>query len=270
MRASVTLVDDDGLLAAYDSDLREGSELLGARWTRREQPVWWAGFDHGGFVTYRDLGGLTGSDLDAVIGRTVAFFRDETDVAQFEWKTRGHDRPADLGERLVAQGLAAEDEETVMVGEAVRLLDAPPPPQGVAVRRVGDGADLHDDVAAVLRMQEEVFGVDRGPRLEAVLSAAREGSEEYWLAEAGDLVVATGSLRPVPGTRFAGIWGGAVREGWRGRGIYRALVAARARAAIARGVELVHSDSTAMSRPILERSGLVAVTTTTPYVWRPG
>ena len=34
------------------------------------------------------------------------------------------------------------------------------------------------------------------------------------------------------------------------------------------GVRFMHSDCTAMSRPILERSGLIAVTTTTPYVWR--
>jgi hypothetical protein len=32
-------------------------------------------------------------------------------------------------------------------------------------------------------------------------------------------------------------------------------------------VRLLNSDCTPMSRPILERSGLVAVTTTTPYVW---
>ena len=41
----------------------------------------------------------------------------------------------------------------------------------------------------------------------------------------------------------------------------------RARAALAEGVRYINSDCTVMSRPILERSGLVAVTTTTPYVW---
>jgi hypothetical protein len=34
------------------------------------------------------------------------------------------------------------------------------------------------------------------------------------------------------------------------------------------GVRYIHSDCSAMSRPILERSGLVAVTTTTPYLWK--
>ena len=46
-----------------------------------------------------------------------------------------------------------------------------------------------------------------------------------------------------------------------------ALTAARARSALDRGVRWLNSDCTEMSRPILERSGLVAVTTTTPYVW---
>jgi predicted GNAT family acetyltransferase len=72
----------------------------------------------------------------------------------------------------------------------------------------------------------------------------------------------------VAGTLFAGIWGGATVPAWRGRGIYRALTAARARSALRMGKTLIHSDSTEHSRPILERSGLVRVSTTTPYVWR--
>ena len=48
----------------------------------------------------------------------------------------------------------------------------------------------------------------------------------------------------------------------------RLHTSARARSALGRGVRYLHSDCTAMSRPILERSGLVAVTTTTPYLWR--
>jgi glycine/D-amino acid oxidase-like deaminating enzyme len=98
--------------------------------------------------------------------------------------------------------------------------------------------------------------------------AADPSHLQLWVAEAGEEVVAAGTVDVVRGTQFAGLWGGAVVAPWRGRGIYRALVAARARAAMELGVRFLHSDCTAMSRPILERSGLVAVTTTTPYVWR--
>jgi len=77
-----------------------------------------------------------------------------------------------------------------------------------------------------------------------------------------------GRLEPVHGTEFVGIWGAATLEAYRGRGIYRALNAARARSAMARGKTLVHSDSSEFSRPILERSGLLKVSTTIPYYWR--
>ena len=87
------------------------------------------------------------------------------------------------------------------------------------------------------------------------------------MAEADGAVVCTGRLELVPGTAFAGIWGGGTVPEWRGKGIYRALVAQRARSALARGVRYLHSDSTEFSRPILQRSGLLPVTTTTPFIW---
>ena len=44
-------------------------------------------------------------------------------------------------------------------------------------------------------------------------------------------------------------------------------LAARARSAIRHGKRYITSDATEFSRPILERSGLVKVSTTTPYEW---
>lgn len=257
----------DELLAAYDQDLREESELGGALSWERCGPVLWAQFHHGGFVSYRTLGGLEGAELDRLVAATVAHFRDDTDVASFEWKTRGHDAPADLGVRLVGHGLVPEEEETVMLGEAALLAREVALPPEVAVRRAGEGSDLREDVTRMLVLQESVFGRGRGPRVEDALAELEAGDSEYWLAEAGGRVVCAGRLTVVPGTDFAGIWGGGTAPEWRSRGVYRALVAARARSAIARGVRFLHSDCSAMSRPILERSGLVAVTTTTPYRW---
>jgi hypothetical protein len=97
---------------------------------------------------------------------------------------------------------------------------------------------------------------------------ALDDGMELWVAEAEGRIVSAGRLEPVRGTNFAGIWGGATRAEWRGRGIYRALTAARARSAIGMGRTLINSDSTEYSRPILERAGLVKVSTTTPYHWR--
>ncbi len=54
---------------------------------------------------------------------------------------------------------------------------------------------------------------------------------------------------------------------WRGRGLYRALIAFRARIAAERGYRYLQVDASDQSRPILERLGFVALTTTTPYVY---
>ena len=264
-------VTTDALLAAYDEQLRTDAEMARAIEVVREGPLLWGVFDHGGFVSYRDLGGLEGEALDASIERTIAHFRDDTDVESFEWKSRGHDLPADLGERLVAHGLVAEPVETVMIGEASLLaVDVPlaETPEGpVVVRRIEPGPGAVEDLTRMLAAQNAVFGGDRGPSVQSSLRELESDGSEFWVAEVGGRGVCGGRLTPVEGTEFAGIWGGSTLPEFRGRGIYRALVAARARSAVERGIRLIHSDCTDMSRPILERSGLRAVTTTTPYVW---
>ena len=107
------------------------------------------------------------------------------------------------------------------------------------------------------------------PRLTHVVVAEALGpAHDQDRTRAGDVVCA-GWLTLTPGSDFAGLWGGSTLAAWRGRGIYRALVAARARLARAHGVRFLQVDASDDSRPILERLGFVAITTTTPYVWTP-
>ena len=72
-----------------------------------------------------------------------------------------------------------------------------------------------------------------------------------------------------PGTEFGYLAGGSTLATWRNRGLYRALVAVRARRAVPRGVRYLLVDASDDSAPILRRLGLRPVTTTTPYVWTP-
>jgi GNAT superfamily N-acetyltransferase len=89
------------------------------------------------------------------------------------------------------------------------------------------------------------------------------------VAEAGTDVVCAAWVRFAAATEFASLWGGGTLPAWRSRGIYRAIVAYRANLAAKRGFRYVQVDASANSRPILERLGFVAVTTTTPYIWFP-
>lgn len=84
----------------------------------------------------------------------------------------------------------------------------------------------------------------------------------------GEIVCAAGMFL-WPGRDFAGLRNGTTVPAWRGRGVYRSLVAARAGIAAGRGVKYLHVDATGGSLPILRRLGFRGVTTTTPYVWTP-
>lgn len=262
----------EALLRAHDADLRGAAELVGATDVHRIGPLWLGRYGTRGFVTYRDLDGAEDDALDALIDAVVARFDEIPGVDRFEWKTRGHDAPADLAAHLARVGLVADDPETVMIGESVLLAADLRPPEGVRLRRAGDGGDLEADVAAVGKLHREVFGPD-SPDLDAQLvEQLREPDPvvELWLAETDGAVVCAGRLDLVRGTRFAGLFGGGTRADQRHRGVYRSLTAARAASALSRGASLVYAECTELSRPILERSGLVAVTTTTPWTWSRG
>jgi hypothetical protein len=259
-------MDPARLLQAYDAQLRTSAETSGARAVRRIGPLHLATFAGGqGFVTYRDLGGARAEEVGWLVAEVVAHFRGDADVTAVEWKTRGHDVAPGLTTALLQHGFRPADPESVMVGPAELLVVDVPLPSGVAVRRVRAEADVRAASAA----QDEALGVPvAAARAEDLLHRLAGGDQsELWVAEAGGRVVGTGRLEPVAGSDFAGLWGGATLRPWRGRGIYRALTAARARSALRLGRTLLHSDSTELSRPVLERSGLVRVTTTTPYRW---
>jgi GNAT superfamily N-acetyltransferase len=61
------------------------------------------------------------------------------------------------------------------------------------------------------------------------------------------------------------LWGGGTLPGWRGRGVFRALVAHRAALASARGFRYLQVDASPASRPIFRRLGFVELATTTPF-----
>lgn len=257
-------MDHATVLALHDRDLREGArpDGPGAR-VERVEVVRHVADAHGwNGVLWSDL---DETDADAAIAEQIAYF---TGLGRdFEWKLYGHDLPTDLGQRLTEAGFTPEPQETLMVGEVAALTLDAELPDGIRLLPATDraGVDLVADV------HEKAFGTDSS-RLRARLLdqlAADPDTVVAVVALAGDEPVSAARMELVPGTRFAGLWGGGTVEAWRGRGIYRALVAHRARIAADRGYRYVQVDASDQSRPILERLGLTALTTTTPYVYEP-
>jgi hypothetical protein len=257
------------LLAAYDEQLRTDAETPSALAVSHLGPLRLVTFAGGrGFVTYKDLGGADAETIQGLVTEAVAHYQRDPEVSRIEWKTRGHDHAPGLHDALLNHGFIPDEPESIMIGEAHLLAVDVPLPAGVQLRRVTAEAD----VRAMCAMEAEVFDdPESDEEANALLRRLTfDDGMELWVAESQveGQIIGAGRLEPVRDSEFAGIWGGATRPEWRGQGVYRALTAARARSALRAGKTLIHSDSTEYSRPILERSGLVRVSTTTPYRWR--
>jgi GNAT superfamily N-acetyltransferase len=86
------------------------------------------------------------------------------------------------------------------------------------------------------------------------------------LAVADGVVVSAGRVELTRGTDFASLWGGGTLRAWRRRGVFRALVAHRARLAAEAGLRYLQVDASDDSRPILARLGFEELAVTTPFV----
>ncbi|MFE7241583.1 GNAT family N-acetyltransferase [Streptomyces sp. NPDC057582] len=259
--------DRDILLTLFDRELREHArpDGPGVRVERTADVVRQAGAadDWNGVVWSSP--GLDAVRADAAIAEQVEHFTALGHEA-FEWKLYAHDRPADLGQRLVRAGFVAQPPETLLVAPVADLPTTVELPEGVTLRTVTDAAGVELMAAA----HERAFGSDGSRLRHQVLArlAAAPDSFVGVLAMVGDEPVSSARMELYPGTGFAGLWGGGTVEPWRGRGIYRALVAYRARIAAERGFRYLQVDATDLSRPILQRLGFRVLTTTTPYVYR--
>lgn len=255
------------MLAAYDEQMRTAPPPPPTGVTyEQDGPLFRIVGQFRGFLSGpRDLG-VRGAELDRLIARQRDYFAARGEAV--EWKTRGHDSPADLTDRLRAAGFAPEERETVVVGRAEEMaVRQPVLPEEVAVRRV----TADDDMRRIATMESAVWGQDwswLAGDLIARLDAAPDETAVF-VVEAGGEVVSAAWLAFRAGTEFGSLLGGSTLPEWRGKGIYRALVATRAALAVARGVTYLHVDASDDSAPILRRLGFRAVTTTTPYVWSP-
>ncbi|TRV78782.1 GNAT family N-acetyltransferase [Streptomyces sp. 130] len=254
------------LLARFDRVMREQArpDGPGARAERVGDVVRLVGAAHDWNGVVWSAPDLDAARADAAIAEQVAHC-ERAGREEFEWKLYGHDRPADLGARLSAAGFEAGEPETLLVARVAEQAGRVRLPDGVRLEEVRDEAG----VELMARAHERAFGTDASRLRRQVLARLREDPERFvaLVAVAGGEPVSSARMELHPGTGFAGLWGGGTVPAWRGRGVYRALVARRAAVAAERGYEHLQVDATEDSHPILERLGFTALTTTTPYVY---
>jgi hypothetical protein len=255
-------------MTVYDQQMRgvEPTPPAGVRYERDGPLLRVSGGQRGYISGPRDIG-VTGAELDRLIARQRDYFAGRGEAVG--WQTRAHDEPADLTARLRAAGFVPQEEVTVLIGLTAELATTPVLPGGVMLRWV----TADDDMRRIAGLQSAVWGQDwnwLGEHLIRRIAAAPQDIAIVAAEADGEVVSAAWVTFFQPGTdSFARLLGGSTLPQWRGRGIYRALVAARALRAAARSVRYLQVDASEDSAPILRRLGFRAVTTTTVYVWTP-
>lgn len=165
------------------------------------------------------------------------------------WEVGTHATPGDLAGRLLALGLV--DDEPISRAVGMVLVARPPAAvDGIEVRR----AESDGDRLASARIAAVAFG---GPLPTEVPPREADPNDVEYLAllEGEPVARASASFSDAGVTLF----GGSTLPQARGRGAYRALVAARWQDAVARGTPALVTQASPMSQPILARLGFTAV-----------
>ncbi|HVU52174.1 MAG TPA: GNAT family N-acetyltransferase [Polyangia bacterium] len=200
----------------------------------------------------------TAGELDGVIAEVRGILRDHGFVA-CGWYLGPSCRPTGLARMLAERGFVpattAPFEPRFTVMTLTRPPPVPPPRPGIEARLVRSC----DEYVAAFRAGLEASGV---PELEIAkwIEAAPKGWDHAsGIARMTHIALADGQIAGLgvasPGPSAILLGGGAVLEAYRGRGVYRALVASRWRAAVELGKPALTVHAGAMSRPILERCG---------------
>jgi GNAT superfamily N-acetyltransferase len=201
---------------------------------------------------------------DQAIDSTIDFFKQYQ--GEFEWKVYWHDTPSDLKERLLARGFVPEELESVVALDLETVPQTFWEPSSANVRRITDPRGLAD----ITRIETEVWD-EPFSGLEEMLGAEMQATPDQisiYVADAGGEPASSAWIRYYPGRQFAELYGGATVPGQRGKGLYTALVKARAREARQRGVRFLVVDTSPMSRPVLEKLGFVFLTYSQPFVMK--
>ena len=201
---------------------------------------------------------LDEATADQEIAEEVA--RHAAEGNSFEWKFYSHDKPINLLARLQRQGLVAGAPEAVM---AYDLSAGPPCTVDLCnVVRI----TRPEQIEHYRRVAEEALGKDYSLTCGQLADALAQRSTQHlgYIAYLGAEPVSVGRLYTHPLSAFGGLYGGTTRAAYRGRGFYRALVAARTADAIKLGARYLLVDALPTSRPILERLGFERLTDTIP------
>lgn len=247
------------ILAKYDEQVRRnvisepGIEVERSDCSVRMSGLW-------NLVLYSKL---TASSADREIESQKRHF--ECRGEKVEWKLYGHDKPADLPDRLRQAGFQSESTERFLVLDLHKNLPNAKPPANTRFERMNDERGLND----LAEVGKSAFGEDYSSMNNKFLARIPLRTVSFFVAYRDQQPVCGGRLETPPNSEFAGLYGGGTVPEYRHQGIYRSLVAIRAKEALELGYRFLTVDAADSSFPILERMGFVEITTVCGWVYKP-
>ncbi len=247
-------MDIETVLSAFDAERRS---LVGADevieilpWVTRRSYL-------GGAINMVESFGLPSVGIDVEIQSQIEHFRG---LGQsFEWKTYSHDSPPELVRHLESAGFEVGETEAFVARElsSVRSFSADFDIRPVQTRQ---------DLDCFRRVAEAVFKKDYALTTQDLADNLDQGSAAHtaYIASTDGTPAAIGRLYLNSASQFSGLYGGGTLPEFRGRGLYQALVEARALIAARFGARYVFVDALPTSFPILLRLGFTKLTETTP------
>ncbi len=208
---------------------------------------------------------LDESNADAEIAQQIEYFAAKE--LGFAWRVVETDSPEDLGTRLERAGFILNGTSELMIA---RVADVPHDdvlPPGVTLSTAGGPGDID----RLIEVHEKVFGIDHSQLRRSLLQQFESSPQVGHLvvAMAQGVPVASSRVDFLPDREFAGLWGGSTLPEWRGKGLFRAMVAYRSREAAKRGYSYVYVIASSESQPIFERLSFESFGTVHTYMWRP-
>jgi GNAT superfamily N-acetyltransferase len=210
------------------------------------------------FVCWWDL---TSEGVRAAVAEQAAHVRARGEGLM--WRVYEHDRPAELSYCLADEGFQPDPPGTLMIFDLANELTAPA--VRADVRRVRTLTELDDFIAAAA----QAFGEDEAWRRAAYAGRLDDPNLLLFVAYVGGVAAASARMETAPGCPFGSLYGGGVAPQYRGRGLYRALVAARAEEARRQGLAYLSIEARETSRPILQRLGFAPIVRETTWTLTP-
>jgi hypothetical protein len=263
--SDVPLDDKPHIRELFNEQVRRGTLTDGLSVvSETPQYIRWAARGEVGWseIAWTDL---DETSADHVIAEQIEHF---SQLGQgFVWRIYEGDLPIDLSTRLEVAAFKHIGTSELMIARVADMATTVELPDGVSLIRSNDPVGI----GRLIEVHEQVFEADQSQLCRTLIAQLSSAPtlNDIVVAVAGGEPVASARVQFVPEWDFAGLWGGSTLTQWRNRGLFKAMVAYRARVAAERGYAYLYVIASSQSRPILEHLSFQSFGSIATYGWQP-